>query len=597
MPGKCRLIVLKVFLGLDRQAKTFYCNNMAQKFQTSANRVVELLKRTGLFTEPQLNEFFASKLESGISVTQRIVDEGYALEDAFLEAIGKVLGLPYERLNEKDIENDILGRLPAKVVFQYNIIPLAVENGALRVATNDPFNFSLVDALRLVSGMRIRLTLSPSSDIAKAINRFYGVGADTMERLMEDKRIEVAPEETLAKVDISELDQEASIVKFVNQVIWEAYKDRSTDIHFEPMEDELRIRYRVDSVLHQTSMPPQLKRFQAAIISRIKVMANMDIAEKRLPQDGRIGLTIHGEELDIRVSTIPTVYGESISLRLLTKSGGLQKLDVVGMSKKDETIIRKLIHRPHGILLVTGPTGSGKSTTLSACLHTINSVEQRIVTIEDPVEYEISGVNQIQVRPEIGLTFSMGLRHILRQDPDVIMVGEIRDYETAEIAIRAALTGHLVFSTLHTNDSAGAITRLIDMGVEPFLVASSVEAIMAQRLVRVLCPECKTTREIDEPFLRGVSFPFKKMNGRLLYQAKGCEKCRRTGFLGRSGIFEVLTVDDNIRPMIIARESSVAIRQNGISHGMRTLRDDGWSKVIDGVTTVEEVLRVTEENE
>ena len=531
-------------------------------------------------------------------MTQMVAEAGYAAEAAFLEAVGKVLNVSFLRLNDVAISKDTLGKLPAKVVFQYNIIPLSVENGVLRIASNDPFSAKVIDAVRLVSGMRVRMVLSPSADIAKAINKFYGVGADTMERLMEDDVVDDSDDASiLAKVDLSDLDQEASIVKFVNQVVWEAYKDRATDIHFEPMEDELRIRYRVDGVLHQTSMPPQLKRFQPAIVSRIKVMANMDIAEKRLPQDGRIGLSIHGESLDIRVSTIPTVYGESISLRLLTRGTGLLDLGGIGMAAADEAIIRKIIQKPHGIMLVTGPTGSGKSTTLYSCLHAINSIDQRIITIEDPIEYEISGVNQIAVRPEIGLTFAAGLRHILRQDPDVIMVGEIRDYETAEIAIRSSMTGHLVFSTLHTNDASGAITRLIDMRVEPFLIASSVEAIVAQRLVKILCDACKREKEMEELFLKEINFPDGRTDDTKIYEAVGCEKCRRTGFHGRKGIFEVLVVNDAIRPLIIGRESSNVIKQAAIKLGMRTLRDDGWAKVKNGLTTINEVLSVTEEDE
>ncbi|MFH1524961.1 MAG: ATPase, T2SS/T4P/T4SS family [Chloroflexota bacterium] len=562
----------------------------------STTRLADLLKRTGLFKDDQINALLDQKIEGNTSITRRVVEAGYVPEEAFLTAVGKAMGYPFIRLNEVKIEAPVLARLPAKVVFQYNVIPLQIENSVLRVVTNDPFNSNLADALRLVAGVRIRLSLSLTADIAKAINKFYGVGADTMERLIEDNRITVPQEEILAKVDLSDLDQEASIVKFVNQVIWEAYKDRATDIHFEPMEDELRIRYRVDSVLHQTSMPPQLKRFQAAIVSRIKVMANMDIAEKRLPQDGRIGLSIHGEDLDIRVSTIPTVYGESVSLRLLTRKSGLIGLENIGMNPKDEAIIRKLIHKPNGILLVTGPTGSGKSTTLYACLHSINSIEQRIITVEEPIEYEMKGINQIQVRPEIGLTFAMGLRHILRQDPNVIMVGEIRDFETAEIAIRASLTGHLVFSTLHTNDSAGAITRLIDMGVEPFLVSSSVEAIIAQRLVRILCDQCKRPLMPDNPALKSVA-SVQELAGINVYEAAGCEKCRRTGYLGRLGIFENLLVTDDIRSMIMSRESANVIKQKALQQGMQTLRDDGWLKVRNGTTTIEEVLRVTEEEE
>ncbi|MFA7159652.1 MAG: ATPase, T2SS/T4P/T4SS family, partial [Kiritimatiellia bacterium] len=535
----------------------------------AGTRLADLLRRCGLLSDEQIASLLSSRKEGNASVTQLVVDSGFAAEADFLSAIGKAMSVPFQRLTELAVGNEVLARLPAKVVFQYNIFPVAVESGTIKIAASDPFSANVADAVRLVSGLRVRMVLSPSADIAKAINKFYGVGADTVERLIEDNDIEDPSQALLDKVDLSDLDQEASIVKFVNQVIWEAYKDRATDIHFEPMEDELRIRYRVDGVLHQTSMPPQLKRFQAAIISRIKVMASMDIAEKRLPQDGRIGLTIHGESLDIRVSTIPTVYGESISLRLLTRGAGLLDLSGIGMSRSDETIIRKLIQKPHGIMLVTGPTGSGKSTTLYSCLHTINSIDQRIITVEEPIEYEISGVNQIAVRPEIGLTFAMGLRHILRQDPDVIMVGEIRDYETAEIAIRASMTGHLVFSTLHTNDAAGAVTRLIDMRVEPFLVASSVEAIVAQRLVRILCDQCKREVAIEEPFLNEIDFPAGSIKGTRFYESAGCEKCRRTGFLGRKGIFEVLVVNDAIRPLIIGRESSNVIKQAAIKQGMR----------------------------
>lgn len=558
--------------------------------------IAALLKRSGCLTDEQIAQVLENRSESA-SIVKRIVEQGLAVEEALLQGLAEALELKYTRLNDLTVEKEVLTRLPAKVVFQHNAVPLAVENGVLQVAVSDPFNSSLVDVLRLVSGMRVRLALCPSADIARAINRFYGVGADTMERLMQDDRIEVDADESLAKMDLSELDQEASIVKFVNQIIWEAYKDRSTDIHFEPMEDELRIRYRVDGVLHQTSMPPQLKRFQAAIVSRIKVMANVDIAEKRLPQDGRISLTIQGEEIDIRVSTMPTVYGESISLRLLTRGGGLVGLDEIGMGQRDEEVMRRLILKPHGILLVTGPTGSGKSTTLYACLSQINTIDKRIITVEDPIEYEMAGVNQIHVRPDIGLTFAVGLRHILRQDPDVIMVGEIRDFETAEIAIRASLTGHLVLSTLHTNDSAGAITRLVDMGVEPFLVASSIEAVLAQRLVRVLCKHCKKPAEVDREFLKGINFPIERLENKTIYEPQGCEKCRHSGFLGRRGIFEGLVITDLIRSMVVARDSANAVKQVGIQQGMRTLREDGWEKVLLGVTTVEEVLRVAEDDE
>ncbi|OQW96933.1 MAG: secretion system protein E [Verrucomicrobia bacterium A1] len=563
----------------------------------TTTKLATLLERVGLFSAEQIEDLLSRQKEGGTSIVDVVVKQGYAREDAFLAKLAEAMKLPFVHVGETPIEPSVLQRLPTKAVFQYNVIPLGMENGVLRVATHDPFTPGLVDALRLASGFRVRLALSPAVDLAKAAKKFYGVGADTLEQMIQDNRIEVAPVEDLGKEDLGELDQEASVVKFVNQIIWEAYQDRSTDIHLEPMETDLRIRYRVDGVLHQTPVPPQLKRFQPAIISRIKVMAGMDIAEKRLPQDGRISLRIRGEEIDVRVSTMPTVYGESVSLRLLMRSSGLLGMDKLGLNERDEAILNKLIHKPHGILLVTGPTGSGKSTSLYAWLHTINSIDKRILTAEEPIEYEMAGINQIQVRPEIGLTFAVCLRHILRQDPDVIMVGEVRDKETAEIAIRAALTGHLVFSTLHTNDAAGAVTRLVDMGIEPFLVASSVEALIAQRLVRKLCASCRRPWTMDPAFLKTVGFPEARLAEGTIYEAAGCEECRMTGFRGRTGIYEILVVSDAVRQLIVTRAASSEIKQVALRHGMRTLRTDGWTKVLAGVTTVEEVLRVSEEDE
>ena len=558
-----------------------------------------LLKRTGLLSEAQITALLQHAQQNDISITRSALAQGFTTEEAFLESLASVLHIPFLRLGTMSIDAAILEKLPTRAVFQYNVIPYAIENGALMVATNDPFDGGLVDALRLASGMRVKLALALLNDIGNATKKFYGVGADTMEKLMqEDQRIEVAPDETLMKTDLSELDQEASIVRFVNQIIWEAYQERSTDIHMEPMENQLRIRYRVDGVLHQTPLPAQLSRFQAAIISRIKVMANMDIAEKRLPQDGRIGMRIQGEDIDIRVSTLPTAYGESVSLRLLMRGKEFIGLRQLGLRERDEKIIRKIIEKPNGIILVTGPTGSGKSTSLYAYLHEINTIDQRIITVEDPIEYEMAGINQCNVKADIGLTFANALRSILRQDPDIIMIGEIRDFETAEIAIRASLTGHLVFSTLHTNDAGGAVTRLLDMGVEPFLVASSLEAVVAQRLVRRLCPNCK--RPIADPditFLRSVGFPMDRFTPGSVHEAVGCEKCRMTGFRGRTGLYELLQMTEGIDHLILQRCSSNAIKQKAVEEGMLTLRDDGWSKVLEGMTTVEEVVRVSEETD
>ena len=563
----------------------------------ASNRLTALLEATGLFTSSQIEELAIKQRENDGVLTAAVVALEYAREDVFLAALAKALQIPYVRVGDKPIAGEILEKVPTKAVFQYNVIPVGIENGSLRVATSEPFRPGLSDALRLASGLRVKFALSPAADIEKAAKKFYGVGADTLDRLIAGNQIDLDEDLGPAVGDLSNLDQDASVVKFVNQIIWECHHDRGTDIHIEPMENDLRIRYRIDGVLHPTPLPPQMKRFQSAIISRIKVMAGMDIAEKRLPQDGRISLRVKGEEIDVRVSTMPTVYGESVSLRLLMRSSGMYGMDKLGLFKDDEDLLHKLIRKPHGILLVTGPTGSGKSTSLYAWLHTINSVDKRILTVEDPIEYEMAGINQIQMRPEIGLTFAVGLRHILRQDPDVIMVGEVRDQETADIAIRAALTGHLVFSTLHTNDAAGAITRLVDMGIEPFLVASSVEALVAQRLIRRLCPACKRPWKIDLPFLESLGFPLDKLSTGAICEPVGCEECRGTGYSGRTGIYEILAVTDAIRQMIVDRASAADIKTLALEHGMRTLRTDGWRKALAGVTTLEEVIRVTSEDE
>ncbi len=564
-----------------------------------SSQLASLLQQTGLFTPEQVDGLLPAVAEPGAGFTDTVVEKTGVKEELFLEKLAGVMNLPFMRLAKAEIAPELLAKVPPKAVFQYNIMPVAEEQGALRIATANPLQPGLIDAMRLVTGGRIKLALSPASDIESAAKRLYGVGAETLDRMMQDDDRINLDEEGLFKQDLSDLDQEASVVKFVNQIIWEAHQNRATDIHIEPMEVDLRIRYRIDGVLHQTPVPATLKRFQSSIISRIKVMANMDIAEKRLPQDGRISLRIQGEEIDVRVSTMPTVYGESVSLRLLLRGSGMIGMDQLGMSPEDEKIIKRMITRPHGILLCTGPTGSGKSTSLYAWLHTINSVDIRIMSAEDPIEYEMAGVNQVQMKPEIGLTLPT-LCSTFRQDPDVIMVGEIRDRDTAEIAIRAALTGHLVFSTLHTNDSAASINRLLDMGIEPFLVASAVEGIVAQRLIRRLCPSCRKPLELDAvkiELLRKEGFPVEELATHTIYEPAGCDTCRGSGFKGRTGIYEILTVDDHIRPLIIDRSASSDIKREAMRHGLRTLRDDGWRKVLDGVTTVEEVLRVSEEDE
>jgi type II secretion system protein E len=558
-----------------------------------------LLDRSNLATPRQFddwNKAWRTAVEGGSQETllSFIAREKGNTEDAFLQELAKALGWPYIELSKTEVSPEARKKISTKVAFQYFVLPIAFEKGQLQVVVSNPFDAAMLGAVQFDARVPVNFALTPRAEIEKSLKKFYGVGAETLDEISkEDDDLDILAEDK----EITDDNQEASVIRFVNQIIWEAYKDRATDIHFEPAEDELRIRYRIDGILHQTPMPPQLKRFQASLISRIKVMSGMNIAEKRLPQDGRINVRIKGEEIDIRVSTVPTVYGESVSLRLLTRGKIFLSLDKLGFAQQEESRIREIIIKPHGILLVTGPTGSGKSTSLYAFLSTINSVTKRIITIEEPVEYELKGINQIAVRSDIGLTFAMGLRHILRQDPNVIMVGEIRDLETAEIAIRAALTGHLVLSTLHTNDAPSAFTRLVDMGIEPFLVASSVEAVLAQRLVRTICKKCKAEVKVELPYLRRIGFPEDQIATTKFCKGAGCEECRQFGYQGRQGIYELLFIDEELRSLILNRATASTIAQKGIQNGMRTLRDDGWKKVIETKTTIEEVLRVTQTEE
>jgi type II secretory ATPase GspE/PulE/Tfp pilus assembly ATPase PilB-like protein len=487
-------------------------------------------------------------------------------------------------------------RISSKIASQHRVVPISVEEGVLMVAVSDPFNTELLNAVRFAAKGPVRFVLSSSEEIEKSYEKYYGVGAETIDELAQDEAEDEDDFELMFgdEKEIAEGDQEASIIKFVNQVIWQAYKSRATDIHFEPHEDELQIRHRIDGILHQMPLPPQLKLLQAALISRIKVMSGMNIAEKRMPQDGRINVRVKGEEIDIRVSTVPTVYGESVSLRLLTRGSVLKGMDSLGMSEVLEKDIRGIITRPHGIMLVTGPTGSGKSTSLYSFLNTINSIDKRIMTVEDPVEYEMKGINQVSVKNDIGRTFAHVLRHFLRQDPDVIMVGEIRDGETAEIAIQAANTGHLVFSTLHTNDAPSAFTRLIDMGTEPFLVADAIEAIMAQRLLRTLCPECRVEQQVSKDYLLKVEFPPTQISEAKFWHGAGCDACGERGYQGRTGIYELLSNTEALQELVIDRAAASVIGAQARAEGMVSLREYGWGHVLAGKTSIEEVLRVTQ---
>ncbi len=564
----------------------------------SDSLLLPLLEQTGVFAPGQAERLLSAERNPGEGLVAAAVRLGFAGEEEFLRAAANALGMEYVDVSERDLPRETAEKLPARAVTQYRVVPVSWDGDTLLVATSEPFDPLLADALRLSSGCDVALCACTREKIIRQSNKVYGVGADTLARMAESGVYEVDADANQAnKFELDGGDQDASIVRFVNQVIAEADRQGATDIHFEPMEGALRIRYRVDGMLGEVDVPPQLHRLQAAVISRIKVMAGLDIAEKRLPMDGRIGIRVNGKEIDIRVATCPSVYGETVSLRLLQKGGQVIRLEQLGFEPRDDREIRRTIARPNGILLVTGPTGSGKSTSLYAFLDKVNTIDKRILTAEDPVEYEMKGIMQVPMKSEIGLTFARALRSFLRLDPDVIMVGEIRDRETAEIAINASLTGHLVFSTLHTNDSAGAFARLVDMGVEPFLVASSVAAVLAQRLVRRLCPACKTEGAPDDRLVAASGLGREFFAAHRTWNPVGCQKCNKTGYKGRGGIFEMLVVDEAIRALVTAHRPSAEIRAKAVEHGMSRLRDDGWAKVFKGFTSVEEVIRVTEESD
>ncbi|OGW41292.1 MAG: type II secretion system protein GspE [Nitrospirae bacterium RBG_13_39_12] len=489
----------------------------------------------------------------------------------------------------------VLNTISSRFIRENNIIPLDLKNNILKVVMLKPEDTSTIDALRVATGADIVVYACESKMLEEYISKFYGQESQNINRIIEDigeKGFEFIKEEEEDIGHLKDLASEAPIIKLVNLFITRAIESRASDIHIEPFEDELKIRYRIDGVLHDIESTP--KRLQAAIVSRIKIMSKLNIAERRLPQDGRIRLKVDEREIDLRVSTIPVLYGESVVMRILHKEGIVIELNLLGFPSETLSNFNTLIKKPNGIILVTGPTGSGKTTTLYGALDKINSPDKKIITVEDPVEYQLKGVNQIQVKPQIGLNFANTLRHIVRQDPDIIMIGEIRDLETAEIAIQSALTGHLVFSTLHTNDAPSAITRLLDMGVENFLLSSTVRGILAQRLVRIICPSCKgldSSSAADKEGLKqigiGTDIP--------LYFGKGCEKCSFTGYYGRNGIFELLFVDDDIRKLILKNADSNQIRESARQHGMRTLLEDGAEKIKKGITTLSEVFRVTQE--
>lgn len=557
-------------------------------------RFEDLLIDRGLITEAQLAEA-REATGKGLRLDQAVVHLGLLPESEVLKLLGMSLGLEVISLADCRIDPQVLGTVSSKVIFKQQVVPVRRENGSLIVATSNPFDIYTLDEIHALTGLHVEPVLAPSDEIATVIKNHFGVGGETVGALVGDANPFQLIDQQAKGDDWDELAEEASVVKLVNEILMEAIDQRTSDVHIEPTQVGLRIRYRIDGVLQVQSLPPEIHRFAPAIVSRLKIMAKLNIAEKRLPQDGRIQLRGRGRDIDIRVSIIPMSGGEGVVLRILDKGSMSFRLQDVGMQSDHYRLWRTLIELPHGILLVTGPTGSGKTTTLYCALQEIAKDEIKIITVEDPVEYHFDKIQQIGVHPKIGLTFAAGLRSILRHDPDVVLIGEIRDLETAEIATQAALTGHLVLSTLHTNDAASAFTRLTDMGVEPFLVSSTVEAVMAQRLVRRICPECKESY-VPDPLELPVDFPV-DLNGdganTLLYRGEGCRNCRHTGYRGRQGIFELLPISDPIRELVVDRASAARIKAQALAEGMVTLRQDGWRRMLAGETTVSEVLRVT----
>ena len=513
-------------------------------------------------------------------------------ESVLLPVLACQLNVDHVNLKNMSLPQEAVASIPAQFAIHYKVIPVKLEKGTLTVATSRPLDIHLYDEVSLVATHRLKFILAGDRDILEAIRTYYGVGAETIERMM-GKTVPVSSMDDEV-ANIEDGDSEASISKFLNQILLEAYKDGATDIHIEPFADELRVRYRIDGVMYDAKVPKNIRHFQDAICSRIKILSNLDIAEKRLPQDGRFKVRVGSIDLDMRVSFLPTPCGESIVLRVLNTTK-LYSLEELGLSDDDRNILEQLTEKPNGIIFLTGPTGSGKTTTLYTCLSRMNTDVHKIITIEDPIEYQLKGITQIQISPAIGLTFAQGLRSMLRHDPDIMMVGEVRDMETATTAIQVALTGHLIFSTLHTNDAASGVARLLDMGVESYLITSTVRCLIAQRLVRRLCPQCKTAVRLSEDVLRDFGEQADFEPGAVIYEHKGCEACHHTGYSGREAIYEFLILNDDIQKLILGRATAGEIKAKAVASGMRTLRRSGWEKILKGVTTLQEVVRVTQD--
>ena len=559
-------------------------------------RLGEILQDIGLITEDQLQLALGEQKVTRESLGAILVRMGVITSQALCSALATQFGMDVVKLSGEEVSNDVMKKVPPAVARRQKIVPVKMENNTLTVAMANPLDFLALDNLRVMLNCEVVGVLSTVEDIESALEKYYGTEEKTVDTMLHELSESDIDFEAGAETTVEEEDaDDAAIVKLVSLIILEAFRGRASDIHIEPLEKKFRIRYRVDGMLHEVPGPP--RKLRGPVISRIKIMSGIDIAEKRLPQDGRIKLNLLGKEVDLRVSTLPGLYGESVVLRILDKTSLLIGLEELGFLEDDHKKFESLLDVANGIVLVTGPTGSGKTTTLYASLNQLNKPDKKLITVEEPVEYLLSGINQSQVKPDIGLTFAAVLRSMLRQAPDIIMVGEIRDMETAEIAIRAALTGHLVFSTLHTNDAPGAITRLIDMGIKPFLVASSVQAVLGQRLVRIICKNCREAYEprVDELIELGLD-PSSDKGKVKLYRGKGCAECNYTGYRGRQGIFELMVMSHSIQELVMRNVSSSEIRELARKEGMKTLREDGRQKVLIGRTTLSEVSRVTQQD-
>ncbi len=558
------------------------------------------LVRDGILSAERLEQANAEAEKAGTTLLDILVQLDYAPADQIFQALADFCELRYVVPSKIEIDPSVVEKVPARFATHYKFVPIVERGGTLVVAVSDPQNSQLLDDIRLVLKRRIEPVVATPDEIGRALKTVYGLGADTVERILSDSdglANVLSLDASQVSSDLGDDNIDASIIKFVNELFLEAIHSEATDVHIEPFEDELRVRYRIDGVLHIVPTPPSVRGLHQSLVSRVKIMANLNIAEKRLPQDGKILATIGDRQFDLRVSILPTPHGETVNIRILSRSSMFLTLEQLGFLKSDLVLYDKFLRKTHGIVLVTGPTGSGKTTTLYASLNKLNRPEHKILTVEDPIEYQLKGISQMQVLPRIGFTFQSALRSMLRHDPDIMLVGEIRDYETAEMAIRSSLTGHLVFSTLHTNDAAGAVTRLVDMGVEPFLVASTMIASVAQRLVRKICEHCSEEYVPEPEVLEEFGVRPDECADHKFRKGKGCDHCRNTGFRGRLAIYEILTFSAPIQELTVKRAPSTEIKKKAQELGMKTLRDSGWFRICNGDTTFEEVLRVTSDVE